>query len=227
MGQYHSSKTRGNGQGFRALKKIQQIGAYNHQKKFRDRRKTAGTCRGHEAAGCDCALSDAVICFFMPCGSKAQRIFSLHHGNPGEQKSGAPPHFMALPQEEAQKAGKARCISFRLRGIAFSLLPFPEGRALFAFQGSAALERRKKNAVRWRGGGADCQNPSASSEGSNPLKFSNVPGGVYDAGTTFCSKKSHFQSENWRGRGACIPVHRLSRSLFDKQTRRPMEGRRV
>lgn len=144
MGQYHSSKTRGNGQGFRALKKIQQIGAYNHQKKFRGRRKTAGICRGHEAAGCDCALSDAVICFFMPCGSKAQRIFSLHHGNPGEQKSGAPPHFMALPQEEAQKAGKARCISFRLRGIAFSLLPFPEGRALFAFQGSAALERRKK-----------------------------------------------------------------------------------
>ena len=103
---------------------------------------------------------------------------------------------------------------FRLRGIAFSLLPFPEGRALFAFQGSAALERRKKNAVRWRGGGADCQNPSASSEGSNPLKFSNVPGGVYDAGTTFCSKKSHFQSENRRGRGACIPVHRLPRKVF-------------
>ena len=48
----------------------------------------------------------------MPCGSKAQRIFSLHHGNPGEQKSGAPPHFMALPQEEAQKAGKALHISF-------------------------------------------------------------------------------------------------------------------
>lgn len=227
MGQYHSSKTRGNGQGFRALKKIQQIGAYNHQKKFRGRRKTAGICRGHEAAGCDCALSDAVICFFMPCGNKAQRIFSLHHGNPGKQKSGAPPHFMALPQEETQKAGKALHISFACAALPSRAKLSVKAALSSPFRGVRRLKDAKKTPSDGGAAGQTVKPFGEFGRVESSQIFKRTRQRVR-CGDDILQQKIPFPERKLERAGSLHPRSPLvKKSLFDKQTRRPMEGRRV
>ena len=65
-----------------------------------------------------------------------------------------------------------------------------------------------------------CQKTFGELEKAEPFRISNhIKQRVRWGKTTFCGRKSHFPSKNWREdtrQGAYIPVHQLVKTFFDK-----------
>ena len=156
----------------------------------------------------------------MPCGSKAQRIFSLHHGNPGSRSLERRCILWLCRKKRRRRQGRRDAFLFACAALPSRSYLSLKAALSSPFRGVRRLKDAKKTPSDGGAAGQTVKTLRRVRKGRILSNFQTYPAARTMRGRHFAAKNPISRAKAGEGgtrRGACIPVRQRNKTFFDKR----------